>query len=134
MKSADPTVADFDELLDYLPVLYADGFKPIRRWGGGEKAEDGVIAMPWPEYEEAVVRFFDAAARGCWSDPKYTSKNVAEMIRDPQRVASATLDEIKTMLTWCVRGERFRDGHWGSVIENGYVRDILLRMTALKPQ
>ena len=55
------------------------------------------------------------------------------MIRDPQKIAHATLLEIKSMLTWCVRGERFSEGHWAGVIEDGYIRDILLRLRELKP-
>ena len=33
MKTVEPTSANFDELLAYLPILYADGFKPIARLG-----------------------------------------------------------------------------------------------------
>ena len=29
------------------------------------------------------------------------------------------------MITYFVRGERFCDGHWGYMIEGGYVRRIL---------
>jgi hypothetical protein len=134
MKSANLAVEDFDELLSYLPVLYGNGFKPIRRWGGGNKTDKGVFLMPWPEYEEVVESFFSIAARACWSDPEYVSKDIGDMIRDPQRVARATLQEIKSMLTWCVRGERFCDGHWASVIEDGSIRNVLLRLQALRPQ
>ena len=132
MKTSEPTVTDFDELLGYLPLLYASGFEPIHRWGGGNKTDEGVFIMP--EYEEVVYQFFRAAARECWADYSYTSKNIGEVIREPQRVARATLEEIKTMLTWCVRGERFCDGHWGGVIEGGYVRNVLLRLRELRPQ
>lgn len=134
MKPVEPTIADFDELLGYLPLLYASGFKPISRWGGGNKTNEGVFIMPWPEYEELVDKFFGAAAQECWADYDYTSKNIGEVIRDPERVACATLQELKTMLTWCVRGERFCDGHWGAVIEDGCVRNVLQRLRELRPQ
>ncbi|MFN8413162.1 MAG: DUF6508 domain-containing protein [Anaerolineales bacterium] len=32
------------------------------------------------------------------------------------------------MLTFCVRGERFSDGHWGAMIEEGYIRRLLERL------
>ena len=134
MKTVEPTVADFDELLSYLPLIYANGFKPISRWIGGDKTDEGVLIMPWPEYEEVVDKFFGAAGQQCWTDFDYTSKNIGKVVRDPERVACATLEEIKTMLTWCVRGERFCVGHWETVIENGFIRSILLRLQALKPQ
>lgn len=134
MTPAEPTVEQFDELLGYLSVLYGGGFKPIRRWGGGDKTDKGVFIMPWPEYEEAVRRFYRAAAKQCWADHDYISKNVGEAIRDPQRVACATLEEIESMLSWCVHGERFCDGHWGRVIEEGCLRNILVRLRELRPR
>ena len=134
MQAVDPTSADFDRLITFLPILYADGFRPIRYWGGGNKTEDGVIVMPWPEYEEAVDQFFYAASDECWKAYNYTSINIREIACDPQRVACATLDQIKAILTWCVRGERFCDGLWGDVIDNGLIRNVLLRLQELKPQ
>jgi hypothetical protein len=38
------------------------------------------------------------------------------------------------MLTYCVRGERFSDGHWGAMIEAGYVRRLLERLAELRAQ
>jgi hypothetical protein len=35
------------------------------------------------------------------------------------------------MLTWCVRGERSREGHWGAVLEDGTVFAILARLQEL---
>ncbi|MBT8050227.1 MAG: hypothetical protein KJN61_07450 [Gammaproteobacteria bacterium] len=53
------------------------------------------------------------------------------MIDNETAIQKADLNEIKTMLTFCVRGERFCDGHWGAMIENGSVGQILLRLTEL---
>ena len=47
------------------------------------------------------------------------------MLDDDGTVKTADLDQIKTMLTHCVRGERFCTGHWAAVIENGYVHRLL---------
>lgn len=136
MRSATPTLPEFDELLAYLPVFSARGFRPIRRWIGGNrnKTDGGTMIMPWPEYDEAVIRFFSAAARDCWSDHNYASKRMDEAIRDPRMVACATMQEIKSMLTWCVRRERFCDGHWATAIEDGYINNILQRLQALRPR
>ena len=53
------------------------------------------------------------------------------MLNDEDAVKSADLDQIKTMLTFCVRGERFFTGHWSAVIKNGYVRRLLERLGEL---
>lgn len=134
MKRVDPTISDFDELLAYLPVLYASGLKHPIQWDVDTMTGEDVFVMPWPEYDKAVYNFFRVASKECWSDRDYASKKIAEVIRDPQRVASATLQEIKAMLTWSVRGERFCEGHWASIINNGIIRNLLLRLRDLRPQ
>jgi hypothetical protein len=56
------------------------------------------------------------------------------MLRDEELVRTASLAQIKTMLTFCVRGERFSDGHWGAMVEKGYIRRILERLNEIKSQ
>ena len=36
------------------------------------------------------------------------------------------------MLTFCVRGERFSDGHWAEMIEVGYIGFLLERLIVLQ--
>jgi hypothetical protein len=67
--------------------------------------------MPWPRYDAIVVRFFEAAL-----------------------VRRASLDQVKTMLTCCVRGERFGEGHWGAMIEGGQVQRLLERLAEIRAQ
>lgn len=131
MRETEPNITDFEELLNYLPLLYASDFKPIRHWHGLK--ENDHLFLPHAEYEDVVIKFFETLARECWVDYGYSAKNVDKIIQDPQRVARATLEEIKAMLTWCMRGERFCDGHWGDVIEKGFIRNILLRLRELQP-
>jgi hypothetical protein len=38
------------------------------------------------------------------------------------------------MITCCVRGERFCDGHCGGLIEDGYIRRLLERLLRLAQQ
>ena len=49
-----------------------------------------------------------------------------------EKLKAASLSEIKTMLTYCVRGERFSDGHWAAMIEKGYIRRVLERLNEIK--
>jgi hypothetical protein len=56
------------------------------------------------------------------------------MLRDEKLVKTASLAQIKTMLTFCVRGERFSDGHWGEMIEKGYIRKLLGRLNDIKSE
>jgi hypothetical protein len=131
MKTRMPSSMEIEELVSFLPRLYKEGFNPIKKWGGGTKGEDGVFTMPWPEYEPIVVEFFRVASGECWSDYEYNPEEARRMLEDEEAVKTADLDQIKTMLTYCVRGERFCDGHWGTMIESGYIRQLLQRLTEI---
>ena len=129
--SSLPTLQDIEALTSYLPRLYAAGFSPILKWEGGEKLKDGSFTLPYPRYDPLVEEFFRAVSSR-WLDYEYDPESAYQMLKDEGRVKSASLPEIKTMLTFCVRGERFSDGHWGEMIEKGYVRRILERLNAIK--
>ena len=120
-------------LTSYLPRLYAAGFSPIMKWEGGEKLKDGPFTLPYPRYDPLVEEFFRAVSRR-WLDYEYNPERAYQLLKDEGRVKSASLSEIKTMLTFCVRGERFSDGHWGEMIEKGYIRRILERLNAIKSE
>ncbi|MCL4870051.1 MAG: hypothetical protein KJ063_13890 [Anaerolineae bacterium] len=131
MTTPDPTAQQIDELLSFLPRLYGDGFVPVKAWHGGAK-EDGTMTLPWPEYHELVPQFFAAAAAECWRDYQYDMTQAWQMLADEPLVKQASLAQIKTMLTYCVRGERFSDGHWGMMIEEGHIRRLLERLAVLQ--
>jgi len=128
IQTRPPTVREIDQLLVFLPRLTADGFTPVRRWRGGEKTEDGGFMMPWPVYNEVVKEFFEAASQECWNDGDCVPVDAGRLLEGEQRVRRAGVDEIRTMLTYCVRGERFCDGHWGAMIAEGHVRRLLERL------
>ncbi|MBN1399449.1 MAG: hypothetical protein JXA74_01355, partial [Anaerolineae bacterium] len=67
-----------------------------------------------------------------WCDYGYDPRRAAEMLADDARVERTTLAQIVTMLTYCVRGERFGDGHWEALLEAGRVQALLRRLAALR--
>ena len=88
--------------------------------------------MAFPEYDEAVKAFIKAASRECWADYDYQVVDATQMLNNEETVKNADLNRIKTMLTFCVRGERFCDGHWGKMIQEGHVLRLLQRLTELQ--
>ena len=99
---------------------------------GGEETADGAVTMRYPLYCKDVLAFYRLAGQPWWSDYGYEPRAAAQMLADMARIARATLDEIKTMLTYCVRGERFADGHWAAMLESGKVVAILRRLQVLR--
>ena len=126
-----PTREEIEALTAYLAKLYADGFSPVQEWRGGEQ-ENGTIQLPYPLYEPLVEEFIRQASTECWRDYGYEPGKAGEMLRDENFIKTASLEQIKTMLTYCVRGERFGDGHWGAMIEQGYIRRLLERLNEIK--
>lgn len=132
-KTSLPTLQDIEELTSFLPRLYADGFSPFDSWSGGEKLKDGSHSLAYPNYNSVVEEFFNAV-RGAWLDYEYNPEQAYQMLKDEQAVKAASLLQIKSMLTFCVRGERFSDGHWGAMIEKGYIRRLLERLIEIKAE
>jgi hypothetical protein len=91
-KAELPTLQDLEELIAFLPRLYADGFSPIDSWGGGEKLKDGSISMPYPNYNSLVEEFFRKVA-GSWHDYEYNPEQAYQMLKDEQAVKSASLSD-----------------------------------------
>ena len=68
-KTRRPTLRQIRELVAFLPQLYTEGFTPIKRWHTHN--ENGTLCFPWPEYDELVDKFFEAASSEWWVDHDY---------------------------------------------------------------
>ncbi|HEX5836790.1 MAG TPA: DUF6508 domain-containing protein [Anaerolineales bacterium] len=132
-KDHQPTLQDIEALTSFLPRLYAPGFSPVVKWEGG-KNKDGTYTMPYPTYDPLVDEFSRAVSRRGWLDYEYNPEQAWKMIKDEHFIKTATLSQIKTMLTFCVRGERFSDGHWEQMIKEGHVRRLLERLNVIKSE
>ena len=125
-KDRPPTLQEIETLAAYLPRLYAEGFSPVIKWNGGRQ-KDGTYTMPYPDYDPLVEEFYRAVS-GSWLDYNYNPEQAYQMLKDENGIRTASLPEIKSMLTFCVRGERFSDGHWAEMIEKGHIRRLLERL------
>lgn len=119
-----PSLEEIETLTAYLPRLYAEGFSPIERWDGGEKLKDGSFTVRYPKYDPLVEEFFRHVSADGWLDHEYNPEQAYAPLKDENTVMTASLEQIKSMLTFCVRGERFSDGHWAEMIERGYIRRL----------
>ena len=133
-KDHQPTSQDIEALTAFLPRLYAEDFSPVREWRGGQKGKDGSISLPYPDYDPLVEEFFRTVSGGGWLDKNYNPEQAYQMIQDENLIRTASLSQIRTMLTFCVRGERFSDGHWAQMIEQGYIRRLLERLNEIKAE
>ncbi|MGB9090785.1 MAG: DUF6508 domain-containing protein [Pseudomonas farsensis] len=121
--AAWPGPAEVDELLGYLPLLYPGGV--------AIKASEVRGDNPWPLYVPLVQAFFAVLDRPCWTDVNYSIEAGNALRDDPQAIAHMDLAQLRGLLTYCKRGERFCDGHWAAMIEQGQVLAILRRLAQL---
>jgi len=123
-----------DELLHFLPRFAVPGRAYVDAWKGGEKTEDGAITMPYPVYKPDVREFFRLAGQAWWLDRNYRLSPAVAMLKEDDAIRHATLKQVRTMLTYCVRGERFCDGHWEGLLESGRIVALLRRLDVLRTQ
>lgn len=119
-----PTQADIDALLHFLPLLYPGG-TAIEAYS----FKDG---HPWPIYARVVEEFYQEASKECWVALDYRP-TADSLVREPEAIEQASLEQLQCLITYCVRGERFCDGHWGAMITQGFVQRLLERLAQLRP-
>ena len=122
-----PSVQDIEALAEFIPRLYGRDAQPTGRLVGGRKA-DGTLTMPWYEYNDTVEDFMGAIINAGWLDHDYDPATAQELLMDERAITYATIPQVRQMLTAVVRGERFCDGWWMSVIDDGRVRRVLERL------
>jgi len=131
MSRHEITVEDIDALLAFLPRFERPG-RTFATWGDVEKNADGSISMPFPVYDDDVEEFFGLVGRHGWIDPGYKPEEAARMLADDDFIKRAGVEQVRTMLTYCVRGERFCDGHMESLLTGGQIVALLRRLAALR--
>jgi hypothetical protein len=133
MSDSKITRERVDELLRFRPLLGHSGPEIEPEWQGGEPVnEEGVRSFPVASYPETVYEFFELASQEWWCDYGYDPERSAELIRSDAAIARASLDQLKSLLTYCVRGERFCEGHWGTMVREGRVGALLRRLAELR--
>lgn len=79
---------------------------------------------PYPVYTPEIMAAFTLLKL----DRQYLS-HYEKLGRKP--IAEMNVNEIATMLTFIVRGERFSDGHIASFVESGELLELMLRLREL---
>jgi hypothetical protein len=133
VRTVEPiTPSKIDELVRFLPAFEMPGREFIMRWEGGDPQADGSVSMPYPVYTADVNLVFYYVSQPCWCDFDYTLKRSDVLLDDDAFIARSSIVEIRTLLTYCARGERFCAGFWGGVLKRGRVQAVLRRLMELR--
>jgi hypothetical protein len=82
-------------------------------------------------YHPTVDRLFDAMIK--MADQPYDKDLCEGLVGAEGDLMGASLDEIRQVMTWMVRGERFCWGHFGDVVSDGTALRVLRRLEKLLP-
>ncbi len=137
MADAEPlTPAQLRCLAAWLPILEAPDFS-AGEWRGGEADAQGVIRMPWFEYDERIAGWPGACDGGSlvvmgfdWMTWLQTPEARA-LASDPATIAGAGSADVARLVTAIRRGDRFTEGNIAGAIESGIVAAISRRAAAL---
>jgi hypothetical protein len=115
-------------LLEFLPVLSAPGFCP-----GGEIPVDDEGYQ-----DEAFVKLVSKFMDACYKNGFIVKFNweaweaeAAAYESEPARLQAADLPQLRRLLTWHVRQNRFAKGHVAIMIAKGHILSILRRLKEL---
>ena len=123
-------ISKVKELLKFLPKFNKSD-KFIKSIAGGNKNEEGVIIMPMPIYTDDVQSFFSLLDDKFWIDYEYPSNVSEENLYDDSFIKNASFEQIKSLLTFINRSERFCNGCWYGYLRNGRITLILNRLKTL---
>ena len=125
-ETNNPTNKTWSVTLDTL----IDLVKTTRKieWGGGNvigKTEDGkdIRQWPYPIYPDGL---FESLCELIGTDKNYIENY--EKLNRPIDYGTLNLEELRTVITHYVRGERFCDGLLAGALEDGTLLKVLERI------
>lgn len=130
MKLDEPlSIEQIDAVLEFLPVLKDEGFKPVKEvvckpgMFGYEVWDPVLERFHSALYDYGFVISFDWPA---WQD------EAQRYLEFPELPGSADLNTIRKLFTVHVRKERFCVGHFTTMVKIGHVRTLLKRLEEIR--
>ena len=120
MDSKNPTKNDIKELVSFLPILYNDD-KDLYKIKIDGKHLDGFY-----RYNHNLNNFIRLVVKPCWMVSNYSD----ELVKS-NNIETASLDDIKRLLTFCAQGEKFSEGVFARMVENKIIKRVLERLSII---
>ena len=130
MKIKEPTSAELDKLVAFLPAFEKEG-RTFGHWNVS-KPEDEEKHLPYAVYDKDVRDFFEIASQPCFMTRGGSNETISKWLEDPNFYETATLNQLLSVLSGWMRGERFTEGLWFEALKDGHIQRILRRMKELR--
>lgn len=123
-----------ERLVAFIPEIEALDSEQVTIWPEQDPVYDEQgrrhITINY-RYHPGVDRLLDAMIP--MADHPYDKDLCERLVRNEGALAGASLAEIRQVMTWMVRGERFCWGHFGDVVSDGTALRVLRRLEKLLP-
>ena len=126
MDDAGLTDEKVAALLRFIPVIEGAKGRKIK-WTGWERNPDGVYTMSYPIYPDELMEFIREAGRPWWMPCSFETMDHMDK-RLMSGTPPADLEEIKAALITIARAERFCDGNWAEIFEQGWAIPVLYKL------
>jgi hypothetical protein len=123
-------------LAAFLPDFSAPDFS-FGEWVSSERREDGVITLGYFDFSPRASDFIQSTydlglIRPELGWPSWLQTPEARaLLNEPEKVASASAEQLSNVLTALVRGDRFNDGLLARAWESGMLLAIVRRAAVL---
>jgi Family of unknown function (DUF6508) len=131
VKNNAEIIENINALLPFLPE-FSQTEKDFVTWRSATPRSDGISTLPYPDYAPIVDQFRQLVSQEFWCDYHYQMAEVDAMLCDETSIPIASLEQVKSMLTYFVSGERFCDGLQNRMIREGKIAAILQRLQVLR--
>lgn len=82
----------------------------------------------YPVYPAEVNSFFSVLAEEPWVDHRYEPNEVENILGS---IDSASMTQIRWVLTWIMRSERFCNGNWNTCLRERKLDPVIIRIKEL---
>ena len=106
-----PDPSDFAELREHFDKAHS-----VREKIGSKNG--------YPDYPEEIRALMKYLSFSPWCDRGYQPSQTNSILA---RIDSATLDEVRSVLTAILRSERFCDGAWKRIMTDGTLQTVVTR-------
>jgi len=122
---AMPTQEQIDAILPFLNPFTAEGFT-VGTWHNPPEQ------IPFFECCAVVSEFHQALYDNDWITPSFDwgewQETAREYIENPGKIRLADVSTIQKLFTTHVRQDRFCEGHFAAIFENGHIVALLQRL------
>ncbi len=133
VKKLIPVGESYSGLLDYDDLACLDenlleesinilSRNPKIEWQKSQ-SEPGELTFSYPKYEPWVWKIFELLTH----DYQYNI-TIEKIKKSKKKISDFNFEEVKAMLTYIERGERFCDGFIAHLIENGVLLELLRQL------